>query len=195
MKASSSLRRVAFSLIELLVVVAIIGILAAITVPALASIQRANGVNRAGQMLGDAIIAARQEASSKNRDVELRIILLENPSGYRAFQTWIADDRGVMSPLGKAERLPDSVLIASGSQLSPILEANTNLAGTTNFGALGNRAFTGLRIRAGGLPDPNITTSNNFLTVRGLTDTATPPANFYAIRLVPATGRVTIHRP
>lgn len=195
MKPIPDSRRRAFSLVELLVVIAIIGILASVSLPAVGSIQRAGGINRAGQMLNDTLIAARQEASAKNRDVELRVIGVGTPPEYRAFQTWMADDRGVMNPLGKVLSLPEGSLISSESLLSPLLNANSNLAGTTNFGSLGSRSFAALRIRAGGTPDPAITRTNNFLTVRALTDTATPPINFYTVRLDPSTGRVSIHRP
>jgi uncharacterized protein (TIGR02596 family) len=195
MKPLSHSRQAAFSLIELLVVVTIIAVALPLTIPAVGSIQRSMSINGAGQMLSDALASARQEASTKNRNIELRLIRTGTPPGYRAFQSWVADERGVMSPLGKIMFLPQDSLIDSGTALSPLLEANTEIAGTANFGALGNCPFAAFRIRAGGLPDPNITALNNFLTIRALSDTAVPPVNYYTIRLDPVTGRVTSFRP
>lgn len=195
MKPLPSPPRRAFSIIELLVVVAIFAILAVLALPAVGGIQRANSVNRSGQLLSDTLVSARQEASVKNRTIELRIIQAGDPPEYRAFQTWVADENGAMTPLGKVISLPEGAIICSEVELSPLLTANHELAGTTNFGPLGSRPFVALRIRTGGAPDPGITRAKNFLTVRALTDTNIPPDNFYLIRLDPSTGRVGIHRP
>ncbi len=62
----------AFSLVELLVVTAVIVVLMAVAVPALNSVLAGSGVSRAGQMISDAFVLARQEAVSKNRDVYVR---------------------------------------------------------------------------------------------------------------------------
>ena len=187
----------AFSLIELLVVIAIFAILATLTLPAIGSINQAGGINRAGAILGDQIVLARQEAVSKNRDIEVRIIDVDDPitPGYRAIQLWRVDESGTTkTPFGKIQKLPDGIVIASNS-LSPLLSADTNVSNTTNFGGLGNRPYLGFRIRSsGGLPS-DITTDNNFLTVQLAKDTGLPPKNFYTVRVNPITGRVTIHRP
>jgi uncharacterized protein (TIGR02596 family) len=191
----------AFSLIELLVVIAIFGIMAAVTLPSIGSVNQASKINRAGSILGDQIILARQEAAAKNRDIEIRIINVTDPMypGYRAVQLWLVDDSGTnKSPLGKIQRLPEGVIISSNASLSPLLSADSVVGGATNsanFGALGNCKYQGFRIRSSGVPAAEVNTSNNFLTVQSTKETAAPPVNYYTIRVNPISGRITIHRP
>lgn len=191
--------KAAFSLVELLVVVAILALLASLLVPAFNSLARGRQLDRAGQLLVDKIVLARQEAKAKNRDVEVRIVDLPagSANGWRGLQLWIADGQGVMAPLGRVEKFSETVLIAPGSALSPLLTADTSRAGTTNFGGAGSRPWKGFRIRPGiAMDQVIITTNNNFLTVVPANDlTSQPPANFYTIRVNPITGRVTTYRP
>jgi uncharacterized protein (TIGR02596 family) len=177
-----------------LVVITIFAIMAAVTLPAIGSLRQAGGINRGGQILGDLIILARQEAVAKNRNIEVRIIDVADPMwpGYRAVQLWLVDESGFATPLGKVQRLPDGIVVASNS-LSPLLTADTNVTGTTNFGALGSRPYKGFQIRASGAL--SVTTTNNFLTVQLARGTGTPPNNYYAVQVNPVTGRVSIHRP
>lgn len=187
----------AFSLLELLVVIAIFAILAAVTLPSIGSINQASGINRGGALLGDLIILARQEAAAKNRDIEVRLIDMDDPlwPGYRAIQLWLVDESGTNpSTLGKIQKLPEAIVLASNA-LSPLLTADTNVSGTTNFGALGSRPYKGFRVRAGGSLPSAINTTNNFLTVQLARDPGIPPKNYYTVRVNPVTGRVTIHRP
>lgn len=187
----------AFTLIELLVVIAIFGIMASLAVPGLSSIVRAGALARGGQAVGDQIILARQEAQSRNRDVEVRLIELDDPEtpGYRAVQLWAFDEYGnAPAPLGRLVKLPEGVVIAT-NELSPLLFAEPDLAGATNFPSAGSRPYQAFRIRAGGRPSSAITSANNYLTVQLARDTGVPPANFYAVRLDPLTGRLSIHRP
>jgi len=184
----------AFSLIELLVVITIFAIMATLTLPAISSINKSGGITRGGQILGDQIVLARQEAANKNRDVEVRIINMTNglDVGYAGVQLWIADEAGNMTASGRMNRMPEGVLVSSDSALSPLI---TNISGTTNFAALGSRSYGGFRIRSSGKPDSSITTNNNFLTVQSARDSNGLGDNFYAVRINPITGRLTIHRP
>jgi uncharacterized protein (TIGR02596 family) len=192
-------RKSAFSLVELLVVVAIVGIMAAIAVPAFSSISAASGITRAGQLVGDQIILARQEATTRNRDVEVRFINMTNgaSSGYMALQLWLIDETGTNKlPLSKIIKLPEGTIISSEPSLSRLLtEDNTDTSGSTNFGAA-TCSYKGFRIRANGSPSSFITANNNFLTVVLARETnQTPPANYYSLSVNPITSKVKIYRP
>jgi len=63
-----------FTLVELLVVVAIIAIISAFAVPAFVNIQRNSSLTRVGNELVDAITLARQTASSKNTFTFLALV-------------------------------------------------------------------------------------------------------------------------
>jgi uncharacterized protein (TIGR02596 family) len=177
------------------VVIAIFAILAVLTMPAFNSIRGAGDVTRGGQVLADQIALARQEASAKNRDIEVRIAEVGGSDpGYRAVQLWLRGETAT-NPIGRIEQLPTRVLISSNAALSPLLSASTTVNGTATFGGLGSLPYKGFRIRAGGTLDSQISTSNNFLTVHSANDTNVPPDNFFAVRVNPVTGRITTLRP
>lgn len=181
----------AYSLIELLVVVALAVVLMRLTVPALVAVSLGSAISRGGQALGDQIITARQEAVSKNRDLEVRLISLSEdtpPAAYHAIQIWSVEDP---EPVSRLVRLPDGALIVSS--LSPLLTADGLVSGTTNFSGLGSCDYAGFRIRANGALESAVNSSNNFLTVQR-SDGALE-ANFYALCVNPLTGHVRILRP
>jgi len=78
MKTFSSRIR-GFSLIELMVVMLIIGIIAAFVVPATSNILKGSQMTQGSQILYDQISLARQYALSKNHPVEVRFIRYSDP--------------------------------------------------------------------------------------------------------------------
>ena len=185
----------AFSLIELLVVVAIFSIMVALVIPAFTQVRAAGVLTRGGQVLADQIALARQEASTTNRDMEVRIV--DVGGVYRAVQLWIRGEPATR-PIGRIEQLPDGVVFSSNTSLSPLLDpapASPIVSGTAVFGALGSRPYKGFRIRANGALDAAVNLSNNFLTVQSANEVTVPPSNYFTVRVNPVTSQVTIHRP
>ncbi|MEI9898361.1 MAG: Verru_Chthon cassette protein D [Chthoniobacter sp.] len=135
-----------FSLIELMVVIFIIGIIAAFVVPAMPTILRGSQIAQGSQILADQLSLARQYALSKNHPVEVRLIRYADPEvpgeldaggnsspvngAYRAIQileTLDAIDTSsgtndfVRVPLDKPQLLPQAVVLNKGD-LSTILK-------------------------------------------------------------------------
>ncbi len=118
-----------FSLLELLAVIAVFGIIASFTMPAVSSVMRASDLRSGSQILSEQLGLARQMAIAKNRSVEVRLyqyaVSPETGAGkFRAIQTFEILDSGVAQPLGRIYRLPSSILIDSGSTLSSIITGN-----------------------------------------------------------------------
>lgn len=190
--------RTAFTLVELLFVIALIALLAVLAVPAINGIGSANATTRAGQMLEDQCIIGRQRALALNRDVEIRIINLGTSSDpeYTGLQIWQLDETGANpKAIGPMKLLPDGVTISPKNNLSPLLGATTGVSGSLSGGSANGRDYRGFKFRANGSCGPGLDSSMNFLTVARKTDTAEPPANFYTVRISNATGRVTSYRP
>lgn len=192
----------AFSLIELLVVVAIIGILAGSAIGGLNNVARSTNLTSAAQRLGDQFALARQTAVSRNLPVEVRIYDLpdyDSTTGnlMRGIQLFLPDGTPVSRPLLFSQR----VIISTNTTVSPMLSAMDS--GTTNFSTYTSRSYKSFTIR------PNATLSktnavgtfsdaNCFLTLHHEND-AKPdgikPANFATVQINPVTSKVTILRP
>lgn len=121
-----NLSRHAFSLVELLIVVLIIGIVAGFAVPAVQGMLRGSQMSQASGQMVDTMALARQTALSKNRIIEVRIYRFadneipgEDPAKpetghFRAFQTFEISESGVLLPVSKVVRLPDSIIMNPG---------------------------------------------------------------------------------
>jgi len=184
-----------FTLIEMLAVLALIGILAAVTIPAMTSVSVSMNVTRAGQLVNDQIALARQTAVARNRPTEVRFVTDPVDPGFSSIQLWEYDASGDNpKAVRRLERLPDAVIIKN--EMSPVLmEADAAQSGTANFRALGNRPYKGIRFRANGRVDTSLPMAKTYLTVVGRRDTAAKPANYYTLQISPLTGRVSPLRP
>lgn len=192
-----------FSLVELLVVVAVLAILLTLSVPAANQLLSSTTLARSGQQFSDQLVLAWQTAITRNRDVEVRFIEMgdEGDRKFRAMQAWIVDDRGMeREPLGRMVRLPDTIVINEAPANSPLVfGSGATLSGTDHFGAAGDARYVGFRFRANGETDlsgGSVGSGNNFFLLQHLRDPADAvPDDFYAIQINPLTGRVSAFRP
>ncbi len=123
----------AFSLIELLVVISVIAIIAAYSVPAVTTMIRGSQLSQGSQVITDVLALARQTALSKNRPVEVRFYKFADPETpgetankpetgfFRALQVFETLDNGATLPMGPIQRLPKNVIMNEG-KLSTILD-------------------------------------------------------------------------
>lgn len=199
---TSDLRGRGFSLVELLVVMAVIVMLLAVAVPALNSVLAGSSVSRAGQMISDAFVLARQEAISKNQDVYVRFLRfadgVDPTAQWRAVQVWTRepapDGSSTGKSIGKLMKFPGETYLSTGAALSPLLERATDTGSLGDYASYENVSFAGFRFRATGQIDGSLTNSN-WVTVRGATDQADPPRNYYTVQINPITGKVLTYRP
>jgi|GEM_PF-2950234 len=188
----------AFSLVEILVVTALIGFMLVMTMPALSSLLKSSELQRGGSIVADAVTSARQIATSQHTATELRFVEIDGNEGKRwqAVQVWGANPRGgLMEALTKLIRLPE--VIALAPTLSPVLQ-NGDVQGTMNLPAAGGSCnYAGLRFRPDGSLEHPIGSAQNFVTLveARQADTNAPPANFLAVQINAFTGIPTTYQP
>ncbi len=199
-----------------MVVLAVIAVLAALTAPAISSVLRGTQLTNGSQMLSDQINLARQTALSSNHNVEVRFYQFadSNVSGeqasspatgkYRAMQAFEMLDSGAALPLGKAQRMPASIIIDSGAQLSTLLSNSQQKAWTAfdpqvSLPAIGTsyncRAFQFLPDGSTNLSPP---ASHWFLTLHSMNNgdaLTSAPANFFSILVDASNGHIQAFRP
>ena len=149
----SPTKRSAFSLVEMLIVIAIIGIIGAFAVPAVKSMLKGSGLSTGANMLLDEVTLARQHALTKSRIVEFRFYRFPDPEvpgetvasptswNFRAFQFFEIADSGDILPAGKFKRLPDTIVMNKG-----YISANSSYKDTTLSSLLGDELTGGRAI-------------------------------------------------
>jgi uncharacterized protein (TIGR02596 family) len=117
-------RPAAFTLVELLAVIAIILLLASLSVTAFNKIGDAKSLSSAANTLSDQLNLARQTALSRNCQAEIRFYELPHGDGsrtWRAVQIFTMID-GTASATGKPVYFPAPICIAGSSVLSSLLD-------------------------------------------------------------------------
>lgn len=193
----------AYTLIEMLVVIAIIGTLLVISVPALSSLLESNNLTRGGQLLADQIGLARQIAAAKNKAVEVRLIKSDpaSPNGYSSIQLWIADEAGGYKTVNRLASLPKGILISEQPAVSAAFGStnglSTNNSMPPNAGVVSNLKYAAFQIRPSGTITPPLAMSNATLTVISskFTTNSSLPKNYVTIQINPLTATPLVYRP
>jgi uncharacterized protein (TIGR02596 family) len=216
--------RSAFSFIELLVVMGIIGSLLYVTIPASMSLQQSSNLNLAGQAVADAIASARQFAAGANRVVEVRFLAPTNWStigspnytGFHAIQLWAPNESGVSVPVDRLITLPDGIEISGNSALSPLLhtpiaapEVTTNPAApyvsffirpagnVTVLGTAPGTTGTGTGTGTDTEDSAGTRAPSYFFTILSVRydSNAVVPVNYVTLQVNPDTGHTQTYRP
>jgi uncharacterized protein (TIGR02596 family) len=206
-------KRRAFTIVELLAVIAIMIILLALVLPSTTSLMRSMNIGRAASMVSDEFNFARQTALARNRDVEVRLYSLPSSVNssvkqYRALRTLLADgtDPTKSVPLSRIKYLPDPIIFSKDATFSTLLDygnaSRSGLAHSTETLPGGTSAeYVSFLFRANGgtsLKPVSPPVGNWYLTLYA--ENAPPtanglPANYFTAQIDPVTGRVRSYRP
>jgi uncharacterized protein (TIGR02596 family) len=208
----------AFSLLEMVVVIAIIAIVSAFAVPAFSSLVNGTTLNQASSMLTNQLNLARQYATTKNRSVEVRLLRFrdpempgegggsQGPGQFRAIQLMEVLEAGVAVPFGKMECFPQAIvlcpdvrssLLDGAGTASQISRTPTATDGELPRGIQRNYTFVSFRF----LPNGSTTLAANhnwFMTVLALKDlnaNTQLPANYFIVQIDPVSGSTRNFRP
>ncbi len=210
-RSRPSVSRSGFTLLELLVVVAIMGIVAAFATPSVVAILRGANITQGGRLIEGQLQAARQQALAANRTVEVRFYTFQNvgmaqsASFFQGIQSFVVAS-GSSTPLDKPYYVPSGIIMDSGSgspTLSSLLSGSSQLGSTTGvlLGAASNGgqnySYCSFQFRPDGSTSLS-QTSPWFVTLHNATDgdnLSAAPANFYTIQIDPAYGHIHDFQP
>lgn len=204
-----------FTLIEVIIVVALMAVIVSLSAPSLNSAMQAMHLTNAGNKVTQLIEAARQRAMSAN--VQTALILITgmtdanaSQTGGRAFTIVERGSGGSWEKIREWEVLPDGIVVdldAAAGEASFMRQSPQGLPGAAPAPEhLGNSSYTyALRVflPSGGLLNPD--EPARFQLVHGIVmgqrvnythrDKDGGPASYYRISLLGATGKTKVDRP
>ena len=195
----------AFSLIELLVVMAIIALLMALSAPVLNSVLLGTQLARSGQLVHDQLALAAQLSLSHNVPVEVRLYRYTEPNapepreGTAAIQLFEIQDDGSAVPASPVRFLPEAFFIydqETYSNISGLLPLQDGEIPIPRVGT--NYHYRRFFFRPDGttdLTEYDFMGKPPYLTVARRTVGTEVPANYYTIQIQPETGHLNVLRP
>ena len=201
--------RLGFSLIELLTVVAMIGLLSALIAPAVSSIGKATSLVTAGNNLVGLVDQARQNSMAKN--VMTALIAIKGSSsnavGFGLFE-YVPEATG-WKQISKWETLKDGIVAYYNNPDYPFTDGTipppiANFSGIKYRGATTNAFQYLIFLPSRGLlqnTSAQLQLAEGFATTAGAITFTRPssgggkPANFYTVSVLAMSGRPKIDRP
>lgn len=199
------------SLIELLVVMALLITLVGITIPAFTSISRASNLTRGAQVVLEHLSLARQMATTRNIPIEFRLYKFSRSGGasfYQAIQLFGSEDDGRLKAVTPAKLLPDGVAVSENKDVTSFVGGDLPVrspqpADPEIAGAGRNYTFIAFRFRPDGTSDltqfkSSATNGLWFLTLTyGQNSSLAAPlgSNYATVQLEPLNGNVRLYRP
>lgn len=113
MKNQNLNKKTAFTLIEMLAVLFIIGIIFSITTPAIGPMLRTLKLTTSSENLANALESARQYATTSGQDCRV-VVPTTGDLSYRAYKLY-SYDGATGNTIGKLEILPNNIQIGGGS--------------------------------------------------------------------------------
>ena len=216
--SSLRIRPGAFTLVEMLVVMAIIAIIAALSLPVISSALRSYQLDSTGQVMVNQLNLARQSALSRGHAVQVRFYLLPDynlpttgtPTVYRGMQCFLEGDptqAGAIvtvpvTAMVKPAFFQAPVIISSATSpnpVSPILPTTPTTPLATDPllpGYQANYKYAMFHFKPDGTTD--LANNTNSITLVLETDKIVAnglPSNFQTIAIDPLNGAVRSFRP
>ena len=215
-------RKGAFSLLELLVVLTVVGLLLSFAAPNLFSLVQSRTLSNEGSLLRNQLTFAQQIAVSKNADVEVRFYKWRDESAaeedeqFSAFQLFQYSNGGEMKPISSFFRIKAPTVIYE--EYSTLLEAGKNQTSTDRkygfvspvegtgqaptgvLDSLQDTRYVSFRFRPDGSTDlPNKSDDRDtwYITLvqgEGI-DSNRLPENYVCLQVNPYNGAVSQFRP
>lgn len=218
MKQAHQRRCAGFSLIELMVVIAIMTIAIGFAVPAFRSISRGTALTSAGNLLTSLASAARQNSISRNVLTAMVVLTgTDTEADYRTVGLYEYGIEGYWLQVGKWETLPTGIVIDAQDRVncsfledSPTLPRLMAAGGESairyqNVAAPADAFAARIFVPSGGLSNPD--KPAQLRLVEGFHEApektryshrnpaGTGPANYFDVAIVGTTGATKISRP